>query len=133
MRNLLVVCVAVAALAAGCKKKPENKETPAPTPPPTVTADATEAQPPGVDQKVVERGAYLAKAGACLVCHTAMGPQGPDLANPGAGGLEMKEKFGVWRSPNITPDKGTGIGNWTDDQIASAIREGVRPDGAKPT
>jgi hypothetical protein len=60
-----------------------------------------------------------------------MGPTGPDLANPGAGGLEMHEKFGVWRTPNITPDKGTGIGNWTDDQIIAAVREGVRPDGTK--
>ena len=63
--------------------------------------------------------------------HARWARQGPDLANAGAGGLEMKEKFGTWRSPNITPDKGTGIGNWTDDQIAAAIREGVRPDGAK--
>jgi cytochrome c553 len=130
MRNLLVLC-AVVAVAAGCKKKEEKKETPPPPPPPTATADAAAAEPAGPDPKVVARGEYLAKAGACLVCHTAIGPQGPDLANVGAGGLEMKEKFGVWRSPNITPDKGTGIGNWTDDQIAAAIREGLRPDGAK--
>ena len=129
MRKLLVLGAAVA-LAIGCKKKSENKEQP-PPPPPVVTADAAAAEPVGPDPKVVERGAYLVKAGACLVCHTAMGPTGPDLANIGAGGLEMKEKFGTWRSPNITPDKGTGIGNWTDDQIASAIREGTRPDGAK--
>lgn len=129
MRNLLVVTAALA-IVAGCKKKEEKKETPPPPPPAADAAGAT-AEQPGPDPKVVERGAYLAKAGACLVCHTAIGPQGPDLANAGAGGLEMKEKFGTWRSPNITPDKGTGIGTWTDEQIIAAIREGVRPDGAQ--
>lgn len=132
MRNLLVLGAAVA-LAIGCNKKDKKEPPPPPPPPVTATADAAAEQPPGPDPKVVERGAYLAKAGACLVCHTAMGPQGPDLANVGGGGLEMKEKFGTWRSPNITPDKGTGIGNWTDEQIAAAIREGIRPDGTKLT
>lgn len=131
MRKLLVLCAVSAALvmAAGCKKK-EEQATPPPTPAePKVTEAKKPEPPPGPDPKVVERGAYLAKAGACLVCHTAMGPQGPDLANVGGGGLEMVEKFGTWRSPNITPDKATGIGNWTDEQIAASIREGVRPDG----
>jgi hypothetical protein len=132
MRNLLVLCSALA-IATGCTKKEDKKETPPPPPPPATgdAAGATADQPPGPDPKVVERGAYLAKAGACLVCHTAIGPTGPDLANMGAGGLEMKEKFGTWRSPNITPDKGTGIGNWTDEQIAVAIRQGLRPDGTQ--
>jgi cytochrome c553 len=130
MKKTVVVCAALA-IAVGCKKKEEKKETPPPPPPATATADAAAAaEPAGPDPKLVARGAYLVKASACLVCHTAMGPQGPDLANVGGGGLEMKEKFGVWRSPNITPDKGTGIGNWTDEQIIAAIREGVRPDGS---
>lgn len=131
MKNLLVVCVALA-LAAGCNKKQDKKEVAAaPPPPPAADAAGSAEQPPGPEAKLVARGAYLANAAACLVCHTAVGPTGPDLANLGAGGLEMKEKFGVWRSPNITPDKGTGIGNWTDEQIATAIREGLRPDGTQ--
>ncbi|HET9992290.1 MAG TPA: cytochrome c, partial [Kofleriaceae bacterium] len=77
------------------------------------------------------RGAYLVRATGCLACHTAMGPGGPDLANLGGGGLEMPEVLGTWRSPNITPDKATGIGNWTDEQISRAIREGTRPDGTQ--
>lgn len=129
MRKLLALGAAIA-LAIGCKKKDETKETPPPAPPAAADAAAAET-PPGPDPKVLARGEYLVKASACLVCHTGIGPQGPDLANLGAGGLEMKEKFGTWRSPNITPDKGTGIGNWTDEQIAAAIREGIRPDGAK--
>jgi cytochrome c553 len=135
MKKCLILCVVVA-LGTGCtKKKEEAKEAPpTTTPAPAATVDAAAAAtPPGPDPKVVERGAYLVKAAGCLVCHTAMGPQGPDLANVGAGGLEMKEKFGTWRSPNITPDKKSGIGNWTDDQIVAAIREGVRPDGKQLT
>jgi cytochrome c553 len=132
MRNLLVDTAGLA-LAAGCKKKEETKATP---PQPTgsgsdMAGSGSAAMAPAADTKLVERGAYVAKASACLVCHTAIGPNGPDLANVGAGGLEMVEKFGTWRTPNITPDKGTGIGNWTDDQIITAVREGVRPDGAK--
>jgi len=77
------------------------------------------------------RGAYVAHASGCLVCHTAIGPNGPDVANLGGGGSDMPDPAGTWRSPNITPDKATGIGNWTDDQIARAIREGTRPDGTQ--
>jgi hypothetical protein len=60
-----------------------------------------------------------------------MGPNGPDLEHAYAGGLEMPDTIGTWRTPNITPDKSSGIGSWTDEQIARAIREGVRPDGSK--
>ncbi len=131
MKNLLVLMTALA-LAAGCKKKEEKKETP-PSPPPAMAdaGDGSAAAAPMADPKVLARGEYVAKASACLVCHTAIGPTGPDHANAGAGGLEMVEKFGTWRTPNITPDKGTGIGNWTDEQIIAAVREGVRPDGSK--
>lgn len=83
------------------------------------------------DPKLVERGAYLAGLMGCGFCHMPMGPHGPDLARAFAGGLEVPEVFGTWRSPNITPDKGTGIGNWTDEQIIAAVREGVRPDGGQ--
>jgi mono/diheme cytochrome c family protein len=130
MKKMLVLCGVTAALVLGCKEKKEEQVAPQPAKAqPEVTEARTPEPPPGPDPEVVERGAYLAKAGGCLVCHTGMGPHGPDLANVGAGGLEMVEKFGTWRSPNITPDKATGIGSWTDDQIAAAIREGVRPDG----
>jgi cytochrome c553 len=138
MKNLLVLTAALA-LAGGCKKKDANN-APAPSGGSGSAAagsgsaeagSGSAAAAPAQDPALVERGAYIAKAGGCLVCHTGMGPTGPDLANPGAGGLEMAEKVGTWRSPNITPDKGTGIGNWTDEQIIAAVREGVRPDGTK--
>lgn len=72
---------------------------------------------------LVERGEYLARAADCMVCHTAPG------GKPYAGGLAFKLPFGSLYSTNITPDKETGIGKWTDDQIVDAIRNGKRPDG----
>jgi mono/diheme cytochrome c family protein len=132
MNKHVLVCVVLAALA-GCKKQ---QEEPAATNTPPVPEKAVETAkpkdeppPPGPDPKLVERGAYIAKAGGCVICHTAIGPTGPDLANAFAGGFEMPDPIGTWRTPNITQDKSTGIGGWTDDQIIAAVREGVRPDG----
>ena len=96
-----------------------------------VGSGSAKPEPPKPDAKLVERGDYLSKMLGCPFCHTAIGPNGPDTARAFAGGLEVPDKFGTWRSPNITPHKGSGIGTWTDDQIAAAIREGVRPDGRR--
>jgi mono/diheme cytochrome c family protein len=78
----------------------------------------------------VARGRYLVEGIAgCGNCHTPKGPQG-DL--PGmnlAGGMVFDEQPFRAVASNITPDPGTGIGRWTDAQIARAIREGIRPDG----
>jgi mono/diheme cytochrome c family protein len=132
MKKLFVTCALLAA-AIGCNKKKEEAPPPAPTPTPeapkTVEKPPKAPEAPAPDPKLVERGAYIAKAGACVVCHTAMGPMGPDVEHAFAGGLEMPDPMGTWRTPNITQDKGSGIGSWTDDQIGRAIREGVRPDG----
>jgi mono/diheme cytochrome c family protein len=135
MSKTVLVCVVLAAALAGCKKKQEEAAA-ATNPPATAPEKAVEqvkpkeAVPAAPDPALVERGAYVAKAAACAICHTAIGPTGPDLANAFAGGLEMPDAIGTWRTPNITQDKGTGIGNWTDEQIIAAVREGVRPDGA---
>lgn len=78
----------------------------------------------------VERGRYLVETiGACGNCHTPLGQRGPDRSKHLAGGFVFKEKPFTAYSSNITPDKETGIGNWTDEQIIKAIREGIRPDG----
>ena len=78
----------------------------------------------------VARGRYLVESIAgCGNCHTQKGPQG-DL--PGmnlAGGQVIEEQPFRAVASNITPDAETGIGRWTDAQIARAIREGIRPDG----
>ncbi len=73
----------------------------------------------------VERGEYLIRAGGCVDCHTDNG----DEAGPLAGGRAVESPFGIFYSPNITPDVETGIGAWSDDDFLNAFWEGVDPDG----
>ncbi len=70
-----------------------------------------------------EQGAYLARAGNCLTCHTSEDGQ------PYAGGLPFHTPFGVLYSTNITPDPETGIGHWTFEDFHASMRLGIRPDG----
>jgi len=92
--------------------------------------DYKDANPTGVPASLaqasaVERGAYLAKAADCMVCHTTQG--GKEYA----GGLGFKLPFGTLYSTNITPDKETGIGNYSDQDFLNAVHRGVRRDGAR--
>ena len=83
------------------------------------------------DAALLERGRYLVEVtGACGNCHTPMGPQGPIPGRTLAGGLVFDEPPFRAVASNITPDPETGIGRWTDAQLARAIREGKRPDGS---
>lgn len=73
----------------------------------------------------IERGRHLVDAGDCVACHT-------DAAGkPFAGGRPIETPFGVIYSPNITPDRETGIGAWSDEDFYRAMHTGVRPDGAR--
>src|SRR5579862_7356730 len=98
---------------------------------PKVTlADYRSGGPAGVPASlasadVVKRGEYLANAADCLVCHTTQ--DGKDYA----GGLGFKLPFGTLYSTNITPDKETGIGNYSDADFLNALHRGVRRDGAR--
>src|SRR5258707_2102750 len=74
---------------------------------------------------LVERGAYLARAADCMACHTTQG--GKEYA----GGLGFKLPFGTLYSTNITPDKETGIGNYSDQDFLDAVQRGKRHDGAR--
>lgn len=76
------------------------------------------------DQALIERGAYLARAGDCVACHTA--PDGDDFA----GGLAIESPFGAIYSTNITPDPDAGIGRYSEAEFAAALRKGKRADGA---
>ena len=80
----------------------------------------------------IERGKYLVALGGCLDCHMPGYFLGkPDTSRYLAGsevGFEIPG-LGVFYAPNLTPDKETGLGNWTTDQIVAAIRTGRRPDG----
>ncbi len=75
---------------------------------------------------MVDRGRYLIHAGGCLTCHTADRQD----AVPLAGGRALKTEFGTFYTPNLTPDPETGLGSWTDADLARALREGVAPDGS---
>ncbi|WP_369725708.1 MULTISPECIES: cytochrome c [unclassified Bradyrhizobium] len=72
----------------------------------------------------VERGRYLAAAGDCEACHTAPG------GKPFAGGRAIPTPFGTIYSANITPDRKTGIGSWSDDQFYRALHQGIAADGS---
>ena len=82
------------------------------------------AQP--AESASINRGAYLARAGDCITCHTA----GPKAA-PFAGGLPINSPFGVIYSTNITPDPIHGIGKYTLDDFERAVRSGVAKDGRR--
>ena len=69
------------------------------------------------------RGAYLARAGNCAGCHTAQGGQ------PYAGGRELPTPFGTFVTPNITPDRVTGIGEWVAQDFWRAMHHGKGRDG----
>ena len=77
----------------------------------------------GQDNDVIARGKYLTDMGDCAGCHNA--PGHPALA----GGQYMGMPFGSISTPNITPDKETGIGYYTDDDFIRLMRHGVRPNG----
>ncbi len=79
----------------------------------------------GKDPMLIKRGEYLAKAGDCIACHTNT----PQKGQVFAGGLPMQTPFGTIYSPNITPDKETGIGNWSESDFIKAMRQGISPNG----
>jgi mono/diheme cytochrome c family protein len=75
------------------------------------------------DAALIERGAQLAAVGNCIACHTVPGRKAF------AGGLALPTPFGTIHSTNITPDRETGIGAWTQDAFMRAMREGVDREG----
>jgi mono/diheme cytochrome c family protein len=131
-RRILVSVVAIAAVAAAaaiwiiCGPGPmaftDGKKV--------ALAEYKAGDPTGVPASLakastIERGAYLARAADCMVCHTTQG--GKEYA----GGLGFKLPFGVLYSTNITPDKETGIGNYTDQDFLNAVHRGTRRDGVR--
>jgi len=83
---------------------------------PFASAQAQQATPS-------DKGEYVARAGDCIACHSV--PNG----KPFAGGLKMGTPLGNIYSTNITPDKETGIGNYSYDDFDQAVRHGVAKDG----
>nr|WP_254701485.1 cytochrome c [Neorhizobium galegae] len=90
----------------------------------TLSAGLALAQAPDQADEII-RGRYQAILGDCSACHTAPG------AKPLSGGLPLETPFGQIIPPNITPDKATGIGNWTEADFRSALKTGVGHDGKR--
>jgi mono/diheme cytochrome c family protein len=81
---------------------------------------------------LVKRGGYLVNTIlTCQNCHTPIGPKGPDFSKAFSGGLLFDEPPFKVTASNITQDKETGIGSWTDAQIKTLMRTGKRPDGVQ--
>jgi mono/diheme cytochrome c family protein len=77
------------------------------------------------DEAAVQRGAYIFDAADCVGCHTDAKNEGRRLA----GGRPLATPFGTFYSPNITPDKSTGLGKWSLEDFRRALREGISEHG----
>lgn len=78
-----------------------------------------------VDDALVQRGEYLTRAGDCVACHSVSGGE------PFAGGLLLPTPIGEIVATNISSSRTAGIGNYSLEQFAAAVREGVRADGKR--
>lgn len=89
---------------------------------------------PAQAQTAVERGSYLVNSIlTCGNCHTPKGPDGAPVADRqnSGGSIEWNTPAFHVRGTNITPDRETGIGGWSDQEIKRAIQDGVRPNGVE--
>lgn len=89
-----------------------------------------QATPPAGDP--VKRGEYLVTLMACADCHTPGALIGKPDATRNLGGSDVGffvPDVGTFYGPNLTPDKDTGLGNWSEADIVKALRTGTRPDG----
>jgi mono/diheme cytochrome c family protein len=78
-----------------------------------------------VSEDAIARGKALTTAADCASCHTA------DPARPFAGGKPIETPFGAIYSPNLTPDRETGLGAWSDEDFYRALHNGVSRDGSR--
>jgi mono/diheme cytochrome c family protein len=101
-RHAIVGAVLLCAAASGC--------------------GSARADPP---PETIARGKALVDAADCGSCHTA------DPAKPLAGGKRIDTPFGGIFSPNLTPDRETGLGAWTDDEFYRALHDGVARNGSR--
>jgi mono/diheme cytochrome c family protein len=84
-----------------------------------------QAQAGSAAAETIARGKALTDAADCAGCHTA------DPSKPFAGGRLIGTPFGGIYSPNLTPDRDTGLGAWSDDDFYRALHEGIAPDGSR--
>jgi mono/diheme cytochrome c family protein len=82
------------------------------------------------ERALAERGRYIVVSTGCIGCHATNGPQGPDLTKYLAGGgLKSETTEATYVSRNLTPDKETGLGRRSEDEVKRVLRSGVFPDG----
>lgn len=74
------------------------------------------------------KGTLVFAAAGCASCHMAPGAKGAE-ALVLVGGMRFPSQFGTFVAPNISPDPTHGIGGWTLEQFASALRDGITPEG----
>ena len=113
MKRTLLLVAAILAIALTAVVYLGLREDPGPA----VTAPAIPTA------ALIERGAYLARAGNCMACHTARGGE------PYAGGRAIQTPFGAIYASNITPDRDTGIGDWNAHDFWRALHNGKSKDG----
>lgn len=95
-------------------------------------AGTAAAQEAAAQEADLARGEYLARIMDCGGCHTRgvlVGRPDPDLYLAGSDVGFHLPGLGYFYPPNLTPDPESGLGNWSDEDIIRAVREGVRPDG----
>ena len=86
-------------------------------------ADITEVQASPANSALIARGAYLARAGNCMACHTTRGGEAY------AGGRAIETPFGAVYTSNLTPDEQSGIGSWSPAHFWRAMHNGRSKDG----
>lgn len=118
---LVVVVAAAVAVAAAWAYAVAPTPTRNIGPGPAGAAPAAAGSTP--DTALIEAGRYIAVASDCIACHSAPG------GKPFAGGLALASPIGAMYSSNITPDKATGIGDYSLDDFDRAVRHGIRRDG----
>ncbi len=123
--SLKLLGIASLALGTAYAADPAAPAQTAPTP-----ATVTQTPQPGAEQAAAAsaadpnaRGEYLARLSNCVACHSV--PNAPAFT----GGLKMMTPVGAIYATNITPDKETGIGNYTLEDFEKALRKGVAKDG----
>ncbi len=120
-RSFVLVVLLVTALAGGCGPKIY----------PLVTTGLVAAKD---DAELVARGEYLFHGAAhCSGCHTTIevgvALKGGERPAPSGGHVWKMGPLGTLYSPNITSDVATGVGGWSDEDLARVIKVGQRPDG----
>ncbi|GBQ62175.1 c-type cytochrome [Komagataeibacter swingsii] len=109
------LCLLAAVLAAGMMATPLAR----------AQDQAPDHQLHGQDgDDAVARGEYMARVADCGACHTVPG------GAPFAGGMAFHLPTGTLYAPNITPDRQTGIGRYSEAEFSRALRRGIRRDGA---